>query len=91
MARHRLLTRTSLAVVVTAVLVVHGYLLYRIASHVTFAVGAALVVIVLLKHIGLLGWLKTVVRGEFGTKPNSNYSPSVSITSLATSVPEYCC
>ncbi len=62
MARHRLLTRTSLAVVVTAVLVVHGYLLYRIASHVTFAVGAALVVIVLLKHIGLLGWLKTVVR-----------------------------
>ena len=62
MARHRLLARASLAVGVTAVLVVHGYLLYRIASHVAFAIVAVLVIVLVVKHVGLFGSVYAAIR-----------------------------
>jgi len=62
MARHRPLARTSLAVGVTAVLVVHGYLLYRIASHMAFAVVAVLVIVLVVKHVGLFGSVYAAIR-----------------------------
>jgi hypothetical protein len=66
MTRHRLLARTALGVVVTAVLVVHGYLLYRIASHVAFAVVAVLVIVLLVKHVGLFGSVYAAIRRRSG-------------------------
>ena len=62
MKSHRLLARTLLAILITAVLVVHAYFLCRIASHMAFAVVALLLVILLIKHIGLFGSIYAAVR-----------------------------
>ncbi len=58
MKSHRLLARTLLAILI----VVHAYFLYRIASHMAFAVVALLLVILLIKHIGLFGSIYAAVR-----------------------------
>ena len=44
-----------LALVVVVLILLHGILLYRVFSHVTGTIVLLLIVVVLLKHVGVLG------------------------------------
>ena len=46
-------------------LVVHGYVLYRIASHMTFTVVVGIAILLLLKHLGLFGSIYPALRRRF--------------------------
>lgn len=57
----------GVALVVGVLILVHGIVLYRVISHVTGTVVLVLIVIVLLKHLGVLGpmygFFKRLSRG----------------------------
>ncbi len=62
---HRPLVRTSVAALIGVLVVVHGYVLYRIASHMTFTVVVGFAILVILKHLGLFGSIYPALRLRF--------------------------
>jgi hypothetical protein len=63
-AHTRLLLRLAMAVLVVALIAGHGTVLYYFASHTTLAASviAGAVVLVVVKHLGLLGPLYALLR-----------------------------
>jgi hypothetical protein len=57
----------GLIALLAGVLVVgHGILLYRLSSQITRAIGLGLILLVLLKHVGLLGSIHAFLKRRSG-------------------------
>ena len=62
MKSHRLLARPWMLPVLAVLLVTHVIILYHIASRMTVAAIAGLLVLLLVKHVGLFGSIYAMVR-----------------------------
>lgn len=51
--------------IVVILIVGHGIVLYRISSHITWTIVVALVLLVLLKHVGFLGPVFALFKRRF--------------------------
>lgn len=61
--KHRFTTNLSWMLPVLLLLVAaHGFIFYRIASHLTLILAVGLVVVLLVKHLGLLGGIYAMWR-----------------------------
>lgn len=55
----------GLVLAVVILIAVHGIVLYRISSHITWTILAALVLLVLLKHVGFFGPVFALFKRRF--------------------------
>ncbi len=62
MRNHRLLARPWMLPVVAVLLAVHGFILYRIVSRLTFTAIVGVLVLLLIKHLGVFGSIYGMIR-----------------------------
>ena len=61
--KHRFTMKLSWMLPLLLILVaVHGFIFYRIVSHLTLILGVALIIVLLVKHLGLFGGIYAMWR-----------------------------
>ena len=59
------LKSAGLILAVVILIAGHGIVLYRISSHITWTIAVALILLVLLKHVGFLGPVFALFKRRF--------------------------